>query len=143
MQRAEIESGLLFRNVTRTGKVGDSLTGQTVARIVQSCARQSDFDPKEFRGHSLRAGFVTSAAERGASAERSMNHTGHQSLAMVRVYTRRIDAFRDHPGEGLLQVARLRSRASVARAQAARSGAAGSGTVREKLACPEPLIEPS
>ena len=114
-----------------------------MARIVQSCARRSDFDPKEFWGHSLRAGFVTSAAKRGASAERSMNHTGHQSLAMVRVYTRRIDAFRDHPEEGLLQVVRLRSRASVARAQAARSGASASGTVREKLACPEPVIEPS
>jgi len=102
MQRAGIESGLLFRRLRRGDRVGDSLTGQTVARIVQSCARRSGFDPKEFGGHSLRAGFVTSAAERGASAERIMDHTGHQSLAMVRVYTRRTDAFRDHPGEGLL-----------------------------------------
>ncbi len=48
------------------------------------------------------AGFVTSAAERGATSERIMDHTGHQSLAMIRTYTRRTDAFRDHPGEGLL-----------------------------------------
>ena len=53
-------------------------------------------------GHSLRAGFVTSAAERGASAERIMEHTGHQSVAMIRVYTRRSDVFADHAGAGLL-----------------------------------------
>ena len=68
----------------------------------RSDAHRARFDPTDFAGHSLRAGFVTSAAERGASAERIMDHTGHQSLAMVRVYTRRTDAFRDHPGEGLL-----------------------------------------
>jgi hypothetical protein len=45
---------------------------------------------------------VTSAAERGARAERIMDHTGHRSVAMVRVYARRADAFADHAGEGLL-----------------------------------------
>ncbi len=31
-----------------------------------------------------------------------LDHTGHRSGAMVRVYTRRADAFADHAGEGLL-----------------------------------------
>jgi hypothetical protein len=31
-----------------------------------------------------------------------MDHTGHRSHAMVRVYTRRVDAFEGHAGEGLL-----------------------------------------
>jgi hypothetical protein len=31
-----------------------------------------------------------------------MDHTGHRSVAMVRTYTRRADAFADHAGEGLL-----------------------------------------
>ena len=46
--------------------------------------------------------FVTSAAAKHATAERSMVHTGHKSVGMVRVYTRRVDAFTDHAGEGLL-----------------------------------------
>jgi hypothetical protein len=50
----------------------------------------------------LREGFVTSAAERGARAERIMDHTGHRSVAMVRVYTRRAHAVADHAGSGLL-----------------------------------------
>jgi hypothetical protein len=38
----------------------------------------------------------------GAKAERAMSHTGHTSLAMVRVYNRPSDAFADHAGAGLL-----------------------------------------
>jgi hypothetical protein len=45
---------------------------------------------------------VTSAAEKGATTERIMDHTGHRSVAMARVYTRRADAFADHAGKGLL-----------------------------------------
>ena len=59
-------------------------------------------DSAYLAGHSLRAGFVTSAAERGKRAERIMDHTGHASVAMVRIYTRRADTFADHAGEGLL-----------------------------------------
>ncbi len=46
-------------------------------------------------------GFVTSAAEKGATADRIMDHTGHRSVAMVRLHTCRADAFADHAGEGL------------------------------------------
>ena len=42
------------------------------------------------------------AADRGAPIDRIMDHTGHQSAAMVRTYTRRTDAFAQHAGEGLL-----------------------------------------
>ena len=59
-------------------------------------------DPAEFAGHSLRSGFVTSAAERGARPDRIMAHTGHRSAAMLQVYTRHVDSFADHAGEGLL-----------------------------------------
>ena len=31
-----------------------------------------------------------------------MDYIGHRSVAMVRVYTHRADAFADHAGEGLL-----------------------------------------
>lgn len=59
-------------------------------------------DLADFGGQSLRASFVTSAAERGARVERIADRTGHASLGMIRVYTRRLDAFAGHPGEELL-----------------------------------------
>ena len=94
--------GRLFRSITRHGRPGQSLLPAAVSEVVKVYAAAAGFDPREFGGHSLRAGFVTSAAERGAKAERIMDHTGHSSIAMVRVYTRRADAFEDHAGEGIL-----------------------------------------
>jgi integrase len=73
-----------------------------VADVVKHYAKAAGFNSTEFAGHSLRAGFVTSAAERGARTDRIMDHTGHKNVAMVRVYTRRSDAFVDHAGDGLL-----------------------------------------
>lgn len=102
LEAAEIEEGRVFRSVDRHGRVGQSLGARAVGEIVQRLARRAGLDPTRFGGHSLRAGFVTAAADRGASIDRIMDHTGHQSASMVRVYTRRVDSFRDHAGDGLL-----------------------------------------
>lgn len=100
---AGISDSYLFRPLNRAGRVaGERMTDQQVARVVKQYAALAGFPVADFAGHSLRAGFVTSAAERGRRAERIMDHTGHRSVAMVRVYTRRSDAFADHAGDGLL-----------------------------------------
>ncbi|MCZ6569584.1 MAG: tyrosine-type recombinase/integrase [Deltaproteobacteria bacterium] len=91
-----------MRSVSRHGHVGPALRPADVPDVVKQYARRAGMDAAEFGGHSLRAGFVTSAAEHGAKAERIADHTGHASLAMIRVYTRRVDAFSDHAGAGLL-----------------------------------------
>lgn len=102
MEAAGIKAGRMFRSVDRHGNVGDSLGTRAVCEIVKRLAGKAGLDAARFGGHSLRAGFVTAAADRGASIDRIMDHTGHQSAAMVRVYTRRTDAFAGHAGEGLL-----------------------------------------
>jgi integrase len=99
---AGITEGRLFRRIDRHGNVGDRLGTRAVGEAVQRLAKRAGLDPTRFGGHSLRAGFVTAAADRGASIGRIMDHTGHRSASMVRTYTRRSDAFRDHAGEGLL-----------------------------------------
>jgi site-specific recombinase XerD len=101
-EAAHIDGGRIFRSVTRHGQVGESLSTRALANVVKAYAKQAGFDPDEFAGHSLRSGFVTSAAEKGRSTDRIMDHTGHASPAMVRIYTRRVDVFADHAGEGLL-----------------------------------------
>jgi integrase len=101
-EAANLTDGRVFRSVSRHGEVGESMSTRALADVVKAHAQRAGLDPADFAGHSLRAGFVTSAAEKGASTERIMDHTGHRSVAMVRVYTRRADAFGDHAGEGLL-----------------------------------------
>jgi len=54
-----------------------------------------------------------------------MDHTENKSVAMVRVYTRRPDAFSDHAGDGLLQPSSL---AGADRGESTRRGLAASGS---------------
>src|ERR1700745_4338890 len=59
-------------------------------------------DPKQFAGHSLRAGFLTSAAPRGASIFKMMDVSRHRSVDTLRGYVRDAELFKDHAGAGLL-----------------------------------------
>jgi hypothetical protein len=59
-------------------------------------------DPKQFAGHSLRAGFLTSAASRGASIFKMMDVSRHRSVDTLRGYVRDAELFKNHAGAGLL-----------------------------------------
>jgi len=74
----------------------------TVALVVKRAARRARLDPAQFSGHSLRAGFVTSALEHGADLFRVMDVTRHRRVETLREYDRRAKAFKDHPGKGFL-----------------------------------------
>jgi integrase len=102
IEAAGLSEGRVFRSMDRHENLRESMSTRAVADVVKLYAELAGLDPTEFSGHSLRAGFVTSAAERGARAERIMDHTGHKSVAMIRVYTRRTDVFEDHARKGLL-----------------------------------------
>jgi integrase len=65
---AKISSGPVFRAVARGGRVScEGLADDSAARIVKRYARRVGLDPASYAGHSLRSGFLTSAAEAGAS----------------------------------------------------------------------------
>ena len=72
---AGLTSGPVFRRVDRHGNIGESLSARAVANLVKGYASRAGFYPSEFGGHSLRAGFVTSAAERGANADRIVDQS--------------------------------------------------------------------
>jgi hypothetical protein len=55
-----------------------------------------------FSGHSLRAGFLTSAAGKGASIFKMMDVSRHKSVDTLRGYVRDAELFKDHAGTGLL-----------------------------------------
>ena len=59
-------------------------------------------DPADYSGHSLRAGFVTSAAVHSARLDKIMEVTRHASERMVLRYIRQADVFRDHAGAAFL-----------------------------------------
>lgn len=90
---AGISEGRVFRSVTKGGRVGASLSDKGVARAVKRCATLAGLDETKFGGHSLRAGFATSAASAGVEKRDIARHTRHKSVA-VRRYIREGTLFR-------------------------------------------------
>jgi integrase len=100
---AGIAEGAIFRRVKKGDKVlPDRLTSQSVALVVKAHARRAGLDARSFAGHSLRSGFITSAARRGASVLKMMEVSRHRSVDSLRGYVHDADLFRDHAGNGLI-----------------------------------------
>ncbi len=103
LEAAEIAEGPLFRPIRRGGHVQPfRLTDRSVANIVKHHAEGAGLDPDQFSGHSLRAGFLTSAAKRGASLFKMMATSRHRSTDTLAGYVRDQELFNDHAGAGLL-----------------------------------------
>jgi site-specific recombinase XerD len=99
---AEIRTGLVFRSVLKGGRPGGKLPDQRVGHIVKQYAERVGLDARMFSGHSLRAGFCTSAAEHGASVWKMMDVSRHKSVDTLRGYVRNAESFKDHAGAAFL-----------------------------------------
>jgi site-specific recombinase XerD len=103
LDAAGIASGALFRSVNKAGGVATArLTDRSVANIVKAMAGGVGLDVSTFSGHSLRSGFLTSAAANGASIFKMMDVSRHRSVDTLRGYVRDAELFKDHAGAGLL-----------------------------------------
>lgn len=102
-EAAAITTGPLFRRVRRGAQLGDkALNPYAVALIIKKYAARLGLDPRAFAGHSLRSGFLTSAAMNRASLFKLREVSRHKSLNRLQVYVHQAEAFDDHAGEGLL-----------------------------------------
>ena len=90
LDHAGIVDGYVFRGFYKGGRTirTNKLSGQAVADIVKTYALKAGFNPAEFAGHSLRSGFVTSAAENGANLFKIMDVSRHKSVQTIREYVR-------------------------------------------------------
>jgi len=88
LDSAEINSGPIFRRFNRWGSLGARLTDQSVAKLIKTLAESAGLDPRQFSGHSLRAGFITAAAVAGVQAVDIAAQSGHRSLDVLRGYIR-------------------------------------------------------
>ncbi|WP_342111614.1 site-specific integrase [Methylobacterium sp. SI9] len=106
LDAAGITAGPVFRPVSRSGNVrqgeGVRLTTQAVADIIKKYTAAAGLDASTFGAHSLRAGYITTAAERGADLTRIMDQSRHRDPRTVVGYIRRANAFKDHSGSGFL-----------------------------------------
>ena len=97
LETAGIVAGAVFVAVHRSGRVlGTRLSDRDVARIVKAAVGRAGYDVAEFAGHSLRSGFITSAARAGVAERHIQNHSRHRSLPVLRGYIRRGSLFIDN-----------------------------------------------
>jgi integrase len=90
LKTAGIRTGYVFRSVNRyDGIAKQGLTPQSVALIVKVVIAQTGVDAQNISGHSLRAGYCTSAAEQGHQSWQIRMQTGHKSDATLARYIRR------------------------------------------------------
>jgi integrase len=86
-------TGPLFVSMRKSQYTQKRLSAYAVALIVKDYADRLGFDPQLFGGHSLRAGFATTAALMGATEDEIAFQTGHKSLTVLRGYIRRATLF--------------------------------------------------
>ena len=86
---AWIEDGPVFRPVDRHQHVSaPRLSGEAVSLILRDRMAAAGFDHQGYSGHSMRAGFATSATRAGVSTLKIRQQTGHASDAMLSRYIR-------------------------------------------------------
>lgn len=101
LARAAITDGPVFRSLVN-GRVGSALTGQSVSLIVKRRATAAGYAAGDFAAHSLRAGFLTSAAAAGASLWKMREISRHRSVQVLSDYVRNADLLKDHAGKDFL-----------------------------------------
>jgi site-specific recombinase XerD len=100
---AGITKGPMFRPIAKGGHVQDfRLSDRSIATIIKARATRVGLDPGQYSGHSLRSGFLSSAAARGASIFRMADQSRHKSMDVLRGYVRSEQLFENHAGNGLL-----------------------------------------
>jgi len=89
LHEAGIKDGAVFRGMDRHGNVRSTrLTAETVSTIVKRSVSQVGLDARGYSAHSLRAGYVTSAALRGIPTWSIKKQTGHRTDSSLESYIR-------------------------------------------------------
>lgn len=98
LSAADISSGPIFRKIDRHGHILGRLCDRSVARIVQKVFRAAGIEASDFSGHSLRAGFVTTALDNKVDPLKIMKQSRHAKIDTLKIYDRRDNDIDDHAG---------------------------------------------
>ncbi|HEY5242559.1 MAG TPA: tyrosine-type recombinase/integrase, partial [Polyangiaceae bacterium] len=97
-----ITEGLLFRQLGRRQLLGAPLSAAAVLHRVRHYAKLAGLPEEEFGAHSLRSGFITTAARRGRDLDSIAVTSRHRSMETLRGYIQRETLHERGAGEGLL-----------------------------------------
>jgi integrase len=109
LDAGKVAEGAVFRTFSMPRRRGETsqlqaqrIDPKDVARLVQRVMRNAHLEG-DFAAHSLRAGFVTSAAQKKVPEVDIQRVTGHRSVAILRRYVRRATLFENTPLTTILE----------------------------------------
>jgi integrase len=114
LQAAEITAGPVFRRIWQPPQLDpdapppppalgpDALTTRSIGRIVQARAVAAGFVARDFGGHSLKRGALTTGMEGGAHPAQLKRLGRHKSFDMLGEYLEYGDLFERHPLQDVL-----------------------------------------
>lgn len=95
-----IAEGAVFRSISKGDRLlAPRLGDRDVARIVKAATGAAGYDAAAFGGHSLRSGFITTAARKGVPERIIANQSGHKSINVLRGYVRRAGLFQENAAD--------------------------------------------
>ena len=97
-----ITSGPVFRGVRGATVLPGRLDPGTVARVLKRRVGAIGLDADMFAAHSMRSGFISTAAEHGAALADIARHAGHSRLDSTMGYIQVANAFARHSGKDFL-----------------------------------------
>ena len=102
LDAAKIEDGAIFQTIDRHGNLGTRIQPSVVATIVKRAAIGADLNPELFAAHSLRSGWISTAAREGRSEQAGMKVSRHKSVQVYRGYVQAATRWDGHAGLNLL-----------------------------------------
>ena len=103
LRAGRIRDGYLFRAVGKGGNLKETpLCHSDTARLVKHYVRKINLPARDYAGHSLRSGFITSAVIHQARLDKIMEVSRHKNADTVMCYVRDVNAFQSHAGENFL-----------------------------------------
>ena len=102
LEKSETKTGTIFRRMDRNDCIGNRpMTGPSITRLVKEWVEAAGFDATDYGAHSLRAGFATTAAKKGANLPQIMRHGRWKDQRVAMSYIRPATTLDDNPTEGL------------------------------------------
>ncbi len=98
-----IRQGKLFRGVRGKATLTRGICGDAIHNMVRRRIRLIGLDPRGFGAHSLRAGFMTQAANAGAILGDAMALSGHRNTEVAQRYYRHASILNNPAGRLLAE----------------------------------------
>jgi hypothetical protein len=102
LDAAGIIEGALFRQVPKGGKrIGGRLGGRAYYDVIKQRIGCIGLDASKFGSHSMRSGWISTAARNGASVWKMKEISRHKSTDVLAGYIREAELFQQHASVGM------------------------------------------